>query len=304
MSEIGDLKTAIPEKQFNNISSFFRPGLTDSSKLVLGDPYIKFTAPDGNNYYTRNFNHSLLIPTKKYLKYVNQFVSEVDNERFRMPIIEKTAVDGGKLVGNVDAQVRIDPSDGKNKLLVESINITHSKKYGTTFASDKKNQGLKTDIGRTLLTQLVAKLPFIDDVGGFRVSGARAKAAEQQGKRILSDKGRMTVGSNAVSRIKEGLIRNNIIDNFFSQLDLSKEKVSNYLKKNNRAVAGVALSGNDPMQSLGVKGVGKAIDDPANFYLALAEGGFVEEINFGDMVEFVPEQKRTVVDMDYLTRPL
>jgi len=287
MSEIGDLKTAIPEKQFNNISSFFRPGLTDSSKLVLGDPYIKFTASDGNNYYTRNFNHSLLIPTKKYLKYVNQFVSEVDNERFRMPIIEKTAVDGGKLVGNVDAQVRIDPSDGKNKLLVESINITHSKKYG-----------------RTLLTQLVAKLPFIDDVGGFRVSGARAKAAEQQGKRILSDKGRMTVGSNAVSRIKEGLIRNNIIDNFFSQLDLSKEKVSNYLKKNNRGVAGIALSGNDPMQSLGVKGVGKAIDDPANFYLALAEGGFVEEINFGDMVEFVPEQKRTVVDMDYLTRPL
>ena len=60
------------------------------------------------------------------------------------------------------------------------------------------------------------------------------------------------------------------------------------------------------MQSLNVKGVGKAIDDPANFYLALAEGGLVDDIGseFGDLISFYPEQKRTVVDMDYLTRPL
>ena len=50
------------------------------------------------------------------------------------------------------------------------------------------------------------------------------------------------------------------------------------MKKNNAGgvVTGIALSGNDPMQSLNVKGLGKAIDDPANFYLALAEGGFVD----------------------------
>ncbi len=80
------------------------------------------------------------------------------------------------------------------------------------------------------------------------------------------------------------------------------------MKKNNTGgvVAGIALSGNDPMQSLNVKGLGKAIDDPANFYLSMAEGGFVEDISneFADLISFAPEQKRTVVDMDYLTRPL
>ena len=42
-----------------------RPGVTDSSKIVVGDPYIKFTAKDGKDYYTRNFSHSELIPKEK-----------------------------------------------------------------------------------------------------------------------------------------------------------------------------------------------------------------------------------------------
>ena len=57
----------IPADRFSLISGFDRPGAVDTSKLTLGDPYVKFTASDGKDYYTRNFNHSSLLPTKMYL---------------------------------------------------------------------------------------------------------------------------------------------------------------------------------------------------------------------------------------------
>ena len=36
----------IPADKFSLITGFDRPGAVDTSKLTLGDPYIKFTASD------------------------------------------------------------------------------------------------------------------------------------------------------------------------------------------------------------------------------------------------------------------
>ena len=172
-------------------------------------------------------------------------------------------------------------------------------KYGATFASSKENVPIKTNVGRNILTSLLTKLPFIESIGGYRISGARQKTGVASYAQVGADKN---------NKVKDGLAKRGLINSFFTQADLTKDDIKNWMKKNNTGgvVAGVALSGNDPMQSLNVKGLGKAIDDPANFYLALAEGGLVDDIGseFADLISFYPEQKRTVVDMDYLTRPL
>ena len=297
----------IPADRFSLIGGFDRPGAVDTSKLTLGDPYVKFTASDGKDYYTRNFNHSSLLPTEDRLFERGQ--------KFMMPIIEKTAVDKGILVGHVDAA--IEKTNNKNKLHINKVEISYNPEkkkitpYGATFASGKEGQGLKTNIGRSLLTQAVAKLPFIDDVGGYRISGARDVAAKERAKAggsglIKSSDAR--VGTNVINRIKQGLAKTGVIDGFFTQAEITKEKLADYLKKNNTAVAGVALSGNDPMQSLGIKGMGKGIDDPANYYLALAEGGFVDADVFGDMIDFIEvkssPQRSGLMNINQLTGPL
>jgi hypothetical protein len=106
-----------------------------------------------------------------------------------MPIIEKTAVDSGKAVGFIDGMIITDKDDGKNKFFVNKIEITNNPtgnrfdvKHGATFAEGKKGQGLKTDIGRSIMTQVISKLPFIESIGGLRISGAREVAYEQKVK--------------------------------------------------------------------------------------------------------------------------
>ena len=135
----------IPADRFSLIDGWDRPGVTDSSKIVVGDPYIKFTAKDGKDYYTRNFNHSELIPKEK-IKYktLNEF-QRTSGQKFLMPLIEKTAVDSGKAVGFINGIIMTDKDDGKNKFFVNKIEITNNptgnkfdKKYGATFADGKK----------------------------------------------------------------------------------------------------------------------------------------------------------------------
>lgn len=305
----------IPADRFSLITGFDRPGAVDTSKLTLGDPYIKFTASDGKEYYTRNFNHSNLLPTKLYLQTYDTYITNKTGSKFMMPIIEKTAVDKGILVGHVDGHLEADEK-GRNKLHVNKVEISYNPKnkkitpYGATFASGKEGQGLKTNIGRSLLTQVVAKLPFIDDVGGFRISGAREVAAKERVKAGGTGETKSAdarVGTNVINKIKQGLAKTGVIDGFFTQADITKEKVVDYLKKNNTAVAGVALSGNDPMQSLGVKGMGSPTDDAANYYLALAQGGFVDADVFGDMIDFIEVKaspQSNLMNIDQLTRPL
>ena len=114
-------------------------------------------------------------------------------------------------------------------------------------------------------------------------------------------------GTNYGSKIKNNLASKGLIDSFFTQAKLSTDNVKEWLTKNNRAVAGVSMSGNDPMQSLGIKSMGNALDDPANFYLKMAEGGFVEGDEFSDMIEFMPSTMMNggdIVGIDHLTRRL
>ena len=161
----------IPADRISLLSAWDRPGVTDSNKIVVGDPYIKFTAKDGKDYYTRNFSHSELIPKEK-IKYrsLNEF-QRTSGQTFLMPIMEKSAVDTGKLVGYINGVVMTDQEDGKNKLMVNKIEITNNPtgdkfqtKYGATFAEGKKDQGLKTNIGRNIMTQVISKLPFIESI--------------------------------------------------------------------------------------------------------------------------------------------
>ena len=308
----------IPADRISLLSAWDRPGVTDSNKIVVGDPYIKFTAKDGKDYYTRNFSHSELIPKEK-IKYrsLNEF-QRSSGQKFLMPIMEKSAVDTGKLVGYINGVVMTDQEDGKNKLMVNKIEITNNPtgdkfqtKYGATFAEGKKDQGLKINIGRNIMTQVISKLPFIESIGGLRISGARAVAADQrvkEGQRGDRYKSADTkVGGNLINRIKQNLFKAGVIDGFFTKLDLTKEQIDGWMKKNNTAVTGVALSGNDPMQDLGIKGMGSAIDDPSNFYLKMAEGGFVDGDEFADMIDFVMENntpRGNLMNINQLTRPL
>ena len=62
--------------------------------------------------------------------------------------------------------------------MVSNIEISNTPqegklKYGATFASSQKDAGMKTDIGRNILTSVLTKLPFIETIGGYRISGAR-----------------------------------------------------------------------------------------------------------------------------------
>ena len=308
----------IPVDRFNLIDGWDRPGVTNPKNIIVGDPYIKFTAKDGKDYYTRNFSHSELIPKEK-IKYrsLNEF-QRSSGQTFLMPIMEKSAVDTGKLVGYINGMIMTDQEDGKNKLMVNKIEITNNPtndkfqtKYGATFAEGKKDQGLKTNIGRNIMTQVISKLPFIESIGGLRISGARAVAADQRvkaGQRGDRYKSADTkVGGNLINRIKQNLFKAGVIDGFFTKLDLTKEQIDGWMKKNNTAVTGVALSGNDPMQDLGIKGMGNAMDDPSNFYLKMAEGGFVDGDEFADMIDFVMENntpRGNLMNINQLTRPL
>ena len=303
MSEILDKNTLIPRNSFSQIFSAFVPSVTNPNMVTVGDPYIKITASDGKDYFTRSFNQSELIPKKEKFKFFDKYF-RYQGPDFIMPIIEKFQEKDGKLVGYINGRIEVDGDTGKNKLFVSNIEISNKPtesgiKYGATFASSQKDVGMKTDIGRNVLTTVLTKLPFIESIGGFRISGARKQTGKSSFVNVEPDK---------INRVKEGLAKQGLINKFFTQLDLGKEEIKDWMKKNNTGgvVTGIALSGNDPMQSLNVKGLGKAIDDPANFYLALAEGGLVDDIGseFADLISFYPEQKRTVVDMDYLTRPL
>ena len=303
MSEIFNRSTLIPAENFRQVFSAFVPPVTNPNMVTVGDPYVKITASDGKDYFTRSFNQSELIPKKEKAKYVGKYYS-TQGSTFFMPIIEKFQEKDGKLVGYLQGRIDVDSETGKNKLAVTNIEINNTPKegglrYGATFASSQKDAGMKTNVGRNILTSVLTKLPFIETIGGYRISGARQYSGLASYTQLDSDK---------INRVKEGLAKQGLINKFFTQLDLGKDDIKNWMKKNNAGgvVAGVSLSGNDPMQSLNVKGLGKAIDDPANFYLSMAEGGFVEDIanEFADLISFAPEQKRTVVDMDYLTRPL
>ena len=304
MSEILDKSTLIPTNSFSQIFSAFVPSVTNPNMVTVGDPYIKITASDGKDYATRSFNQSDLLPKEKI-----KFSSETGFLRssgplFYMPIIEKFQEKDGKLVGYLSGNIRIDGDDGKHSLSVNNIQISNMSKegklkYGATFASSKENVPIKTNVGRNILTSVLTKLPFIESIAGYRISGARRATGKASYAKLGADK---------INKVKDGLAKKGLINSFFTQADLTKEDIKNWMKKNNAGgvVAGVALSGNDPMQSLNVKGLGRAIDDPANFYLALAEGGLVDDVGneFADLISFYPEQKRTIVDMDYLTRPL
>ena len=303
MSEIFNRSTLIPAENFRQVFSAFVPPVTNPNMVTVGDPYVKITASDGKDYFTRSFNQSELIPKKEKAKYVGKYYG-TQGSTFFMPIIEKFQEKDGKLVGYLQGRIDVDSETGKNKLAVTNIEINNTPKegglrYGATFASSQKDAGMKTNVGRNILTSVLTKLPFIETIGGYRISGARKETGTASYTQVDSDK---------INRVKEGLAKQGLINKFFTQLDLGKDDIKNWMKKNNAGgvVAGVSLSGNDPMQSLNVKGLGKAIDDPANFYLSMAEGGFVEDIanEFADLISFAPEQKRTVVDMDYLTRPL
>ena len=307
-----DLKTAIPEQKFTNIYSMWRPGVTDPGKLVVGDPYIRFE-DQNKSYYTRNFNHSKLVPSKSAISIFNPKDFSygwkwTHGNNFIMPLMQTLKEGTGKVIGYVKGQISTDIDTGKNILKISNLEISHgadSPRYGETFATGKKDQGLKTNIGRNILTQVIQKLPFIDQIEGARISGAR-KIAEA-GKTAQVGTSDAVLKPSVISRIKNSLAGNGLIEGFFTQSKLSPENVKKWLTKNNRAVAGVAMSGNDPMQSLGIKSMGSAIEDPANFYLKMAEGGFIEGDEFSDMIEFVPSAMMHgggIADINYLTRRL
>lgn len=335
MAETYDVKTAIPITTFNQVSGTSFSGLTDPKNIVVGDPYIKFATKgearssgspghSGGEYYTRHFNHSELVPTKTIMTDYSQnppikskTYSNTWGKSFKIPLMEKGLEGKGKLIGYVIGHINTDSKTGNNVFTVSSMQIKHGTSYGETFASGKKDMGLKTNIARNILTQILLKLPFIDEVEGHRVSGARSIAAQQEKqKRALINSSPITRGlayifkgyegekkidrsaklnPNVIARIKSALTGQGLMEGFFSQSKLSMEDVKEWLTKNKRAVAGVAMSGNDPMQSLGIKSMGSAIEDPANFYLKMKEGGAVEEDDFyndfSDMIEFVPSTR-------------
>ena len=295
-------KTAIPETQFSSVFSIWRPSVTDPGKISVGDPYIDFK-DNNNKYYTRNFNHSEIVPKKELIHKTAWYFNQ--GKEFVMPLMEKIKEGQGKIIGYIKGQVQRDINTGGNILRINNIEITHGDAYRDTFATGKKDQGLKTNIGRNILTQVIQKLPFIDQIEGARISGAR-KIAEA-GKTAQVGTSDAVLKPSVISRIKNSLAGNGLIEGFFTQSKLSPENVKKWLTKNNRAVAGVAMSGNDPMQSLGIKSMGSATDDPANFYLKMAEGGFIEGDEFSDMIEFVPSAMMHgggIADINYLTRRL
>ena len=157
-----DLKTAIPEQKFTNIYSMWRPGVTDPGKLVVGDPYIRFE-DQNKSYYTRNFNHSKLVPSKSAISIFNPKDFSygwkwTQGNNFIMPLMQTLKEGTGKVIGYVKGQISTDIDTGKNILKISNLEISHgadSPRYGETFATGKKDQGLKTNIGRNILTQVM-----------------------------------------------------------------------------------------------------------------------------------------------------
>ena len=329
MAETYDIKTAIPKENILNIYKIFnRPKLTNPNMIVVGDPYINFDAKDSigslKEFYTRNFNHSELVPSKETYKDILSEKTQWkfnEGKSFTIPLLEQneqptvlgkggTQIKVGELTGKIVGYIRgfvRTGNNGNNVFHVSNMEISHGG-YGSTFAEGQKDTKLKTNTGRTILLQVLQKLPFIDEITGHRISGARGKAEDaeiQSRKGILNRLLRYrpvktiqktaTVNPNVISKIKNNLANKGLIDGFFTQAKLSTEKVKEWLTKNNRAIAGVAMSGNDPMAHIGVKSMGSAIEDPSNYYLKMAEGGFVKgdefPSEFSDMIEFVSSTK-------------
>ena len=284
--------------------------------IVVGDPYIDFIK-NKKIYSTRNFNHSELVGNK--IKYTNieGFKPSV-GKSFTIPLMEMFQnKKDGKLIGHINGYIDTNMKNGNNVLQINMMQIFHGD-YGTTFAEGKKDAGLKVNIGRNILSQVIQKLPFIDEIKGHRISGARRVSDDTKKQSrswidkllrkptTVSDKSAM-IKPEMISKIKNNLANKGLIDAFFTQTKLSPKNIKEWLTKNNRAVAGVAMSGNDPMQSLGVKGMGSATDDPSNFYLKMAEGGFIEDDEFGDMIEFMPSMMMRdggIVGINHLTMSL
>ena len=311
-----DLKKSIPRENFNIQGIFNRPSLTNPNMVVVGDPYIDFIK-NKKIYSTRNFNHSELVGNK--IKYTNieGFKPSV-GKSFTIPLMEMFQnKKDGKLIGHINGYIDTNMKNGNNVLQINMMQIFHGD-YGTTFAEGKKDAGLKVNIGRNILSQVIQKLPFIDEIKGHRISGARRVSDDTKKQSrswidkllrkptTVSDKSAM-IKPEMISKIKNNLANKGLIDAFFTQTKLSPKNIKEWLTKNNRAVAGVAMSGNDPMQSLGVKGMGSATDDPSNFYLKMAEGGFIEDDEFGDIIEFMPSMMMRdggIVGINHLRRSL
>jgi hypothetical protein len=317
-----DLKKSIPRENFNIQENIFnRPSLTNPKMIVVGDPYIDFTKNE-KTYKTRHFNHSELVGNKIKYQHIGGFQPS-SGKIFTIPLMEMfqsnkiTGKKDGKLIGHINGYIDTNMKNGNNVLNITTMQIFHGD-YGTTFAKDKKDVGLKVNIGRNILSQVIQKLPFIDEIQGYRISGARRVADDTREQsrtwidKILRKKATASnkwtsIKPEMISKIKNNLANKGLIDSFFTQAKLSTDNIKEWLTKNNRAVAGVAMSGNDPMQSLGVKGMGSPIDNAANYYLAMAEGGFIEGDEFGDMIEFMPSMMMRdggIVGVNYLTRSL
>ena len=314
-----DLKKSIPSENFKLQKIFNRPSLTNPNMIVVGDPYIDFTK-NKKTYVTRNFNHSELVGNKIKYKFNIGGFKPSDGKSFTIPLMEmfKNKKDG-KLIGHISGYISRNMTNGNNVLNISNVQIFHGD-FGKTFAEGKKDLGLKINMGRKILSQVIQKLPFIDEIQGYRVSGARRVAdyTREQSRswidRLLKYKPKIRVSNKSaiikpemISKIKNNLASKGVIDAFFTQTKLSPKDIKEWLTKNNRAVAGVALSGNDPMKSLGIKSLGSGMDDPSNYYLKMAEGGFIEGDEFSDMIEFMPSTMMRdggIVSINHLTRRL
>ena len=61
-----------------------------------------------------------------------------------------------------------------------------------------KNVPIKTNVGRNILTSVLTKLPFIESIGGYRISGARQKTGTA---------GYTEVGADKINKVNDGLAK-------------------------------------------------------------------------------------------------
>ena len=114
-------KTAIPEPQFSSVFSIWRPSVTDPGKISVGDPYIDFK-DNNNKYYTRNFNHSEIVPKKELIHKTAWYFNQ--GKEFVMPLMEKIKEGQGKIIGYIKGQVQRDINTGGNILRINNIETT------------------------------------------------------------------------------------------------------------------------------------------------------------------------------------